>query len=130
MGLAERREMKRLQEEVMPSKQNELQSIVGSKVTYDINWDSFSTSLDAMGRFEREAFTRINEAMTSLCRDDMGKEAVQEAIKTIRISNHANNSSFESVTLAGGTLDIPWDWAGWAGSFYPESLVEKLEKVL
>jgi len=130
MGLAERREIKRLQEEVVPPKEQELQAITGSDIKYDIDWPSFSESLNAMKRFEDNAFDNINEAFRSLCRDPMGKEAVAESIKTIRISNKADNSSFGEVRLTNNTLDIPWDWHGWAGSFYPSSLTESLEKVL
>ena len=33
-------------------------------------------------------------------------------------------------SLKDGILDIPWDWSGFPGSFYPKTVQEKIETLL
>lgn len=129
MGLQEKRMLKTLQEDVLPEREKEIQKITGVKIKYEVNWDSMASSLGVMERFRDCAFKSLNESFTSVCRDDIGKGAVKESIQTIHFSQ-GGDSNMTGVTLKDGLLDIPWDWEGWGGSFFAESLTERLESLL
>ena len=129
MGLQEKRLLKTLQEDFLPEREAEMQKITGVKIKYAVSWDTMSSSLNAMERFRDCAFKPLHESLTSVCRDDIGQEAVKESIQTIHFSQ-GGDSNMSSITLKDGTLDIPWDWEGWGGSFFTESLTEHLESLL
>ena len=56
-------------------------------------------------------------------------EAVAETIQEIQLSQVAD-CSIEKFTIVKGALKMPWDWKGWSGSFYPDSVQEKIEAML
>lgn len=129
MGLAEKRQLAKVRDEIVPQYQKEISEIVGSKIAYDIDWDSFADNLDAMENLEPKALKPMNEMFRKITIDKIGKDAVKQSIQTIRLSqgSEANISNF---TLQEGVLNLPWDWVGWGGSFYLDSVQEKLESML
>lgn len=130
MGLAEKRMLKTLQDEVVPEREKELQKITGTKIKYDVTWDTFAPNMSAMERFRDTAFEAINQSFTAICRDEIGREAVAQSIKTVRLSQGGESNMASCVTLKDGVLDIPWDWAGWGGSFFVGQFTEHLESLL
>ena len=42
MGLAERRKIKELQDNVLPGRVKEIEEICGAPIPYDVDWESFS----------------------------------------------------------------------------------------
>lgn len=129
MGLAEKRMLAQVRDEVAPKYQSELRKIMGSEIAYDIDWDTFANSLAAMGNLETKALKPLSEIFRKITSDKLGKEAVAEGIQTIRLS-HGEEARIEDFTLKKGVLSMPWDWEGWPGSFYPDSVQEKIESML
>ena len=129
MGLAEKRALANLRDEVTPKYQAELQEITGTNIAYKIDWDSFADDLRAMENLEDSCFKAVNEVFRSITVDDIGKEAVAQSIKEIHLS-HGKSANIYEFTLADGVLNMPWDWSGWAGSFFPSTVQEKIESML
>ena len=129
MGLAEKRQLAQLRDEAAPKYQRELQEITGSAIVYDIDWDSFANNMSAMNNFESNCLKPLSEIFRKITVDDLGKDAVKESIQTIQLS-HGKDANISSFTLLGGVLKMPWDWEGWPGSFYPDSVREKIESLL
>ncbi len=129
MGLEEKRRLKTLKEDVFPKFDDALRQIVGTDIKYDIDWDSFASNMDAMNALEQNALPTINEAFRDLCHDSVGKEAVQESIKTIHLAQgaEAQDSNF---TISGGTLDLPWDWASWPTWLSADKLSQRVGEML
>jgi hypothetical protein len=52
-----------------------------------------------------------------ICQDDMGKEAVRDGLKTIKLKNVADKSA-KKLSFAGGVLEMQCAWAqGLDGAF-------------
>ena len=129
MGLVEKRALAQLRDETIPKYQAELREIIGNDISYEVDFDSFANSTTAMGNLETKALKPLSEVFRKITVDQLGKDAVKENIQTIRLS-HGKEAHIPSFTLLGGVLTMPWDWEGWAGSFYPDSVREKIESML
>ena len=130
MGLVEKRMLAQLRDEIVPKYQAELREITGNKIVYDVDFDSFANSLTAMGNMETKCLKPLGEVFRAITVDDLGKDAVRQNIKVIKLSHGDATSSISNFTLQNGVLTMPWDWEGWAGSFYPDSVREKIESML
>ena len=129
MGLIEKRAIAKMRDDVVPRYEAELQKIAGDQISYEINWESFLHDITALENLEEKCFRVINDIFKKITVDDIGVEAVQESVQKIRISN-AKISNVSEFTLKEGTLDLPWDWSGFPGSFYPKTVQEKIETLL
>lgn len=129
MGLAEKRMLAQLRDETVPKYQSELHKITGSEIALDIDWKTFEDSTSAMQNLEPKALKPLSEIFRKITSDQLGKDAVSESIQTIKLS-HGKEAHIPSFTLKGGVLSMPWDWEGWPGSFFPDSVREKIESML
>ena len=129
MGLIEKRAIAKMRDDVVPRYEAELKQIAGDQISYEMNWESFLHDITALGNLEEKCFRVINDIFKKITVDNIGVEAVQEGVQKIRISN-AKISNVSEFTLKEGVLDVPWDWSGFPGSFYPKSVQEKIETLL
>lgn len=110
MGLAERRAVKAYQDDIFPGKKKEIDEVAGFDVPLEIDW--VSLSVEDYGHLYEEGFTKVYfdpliAALKSICRDDMGREALREGLKKVVIRNsdtyyHSGGFKFEDGIL---TLD-------------------------
>lgn len=105
MGLSERRKIKELQETTFPERTAELAEITGGAPVYDVDWDSFSDDLEGLNFLDNISCHRTNMALRVICMDDLGKEAVQEGLKTIKLKNVPTKAQM-SITFADGILEM------------------------
>lgn len=129
MGLIEKRAIAKIRDNVVPRYEAELKQIAGDKISYEMNWESFLHDITALENLEEKCFRVINDIFKKITSDDIGTEAVQEGVEKIHISN-VKTASVNEFTLKEGVLDIPWDWSGYPGSFYPKTVQEKIETLL
>jgi hypothetical protein len=90
MGLAERRALKNFQDHHLPNISEELHRVAGTDFTLDIKWDTLVIEDQADNFVEfwtKVYFTPLLEALRSVARDDMGKEALANGLKQIIIQN-------------------------------------------
>jgi hypothetical protein len=127
MGLEEKRMLKQIKEEVFPTYEAELAKITGTPIAYEVDWDSFANNRDALYYLESRVFGPINEGFRDICRDDLGKEAVKESIKTIRVKQVKEVS--DHLVLNHGVVEVYCDLA--YGYYYPAEMIsERLSAVL
>jgi len=77
----------------------------GCNVTYDVNWNSFSTT-DALNFVDNICFHRLSMAYRTIGNDEVGKAALCK-IRTVQVSNGAG----PSINLQGPTLVIVGNFA-------------------
>lgn len=128
MGLEEKRWLKTHQTETLPKYQAELKELSGCDITYEVDWDSFASDLEAMQNLEYQGFGRFHDAMRSICRDEVGKEAVREGIKKVKVKN-VDDPAKKKVTLSGGVVEYFAAW-GKSGYFTDSEIISVLEKGL
>lgn len=87
MGLNERRKIKELQETSFPARELEIAEICGVAIPYEVDWDSFADDLEALNFVDNLSCHRLNMALRVICMDDLGKEAVRDGLKRVKLRN-------------------------------------------
>jgi hypothetical protein len=105
MGLNESRKMKELRETTLPLRMKEIEEICGAPIPYDVDWQSLSNDLEGLNFLDNLSCHRVNMALRVICQDDMGKEAVREGLKTIRLKNVKAKDEMK-MTFEGGVLEM------------------------
>lgn len=96
MGLAERRAVKAFQDTKFPELKQQVDAAAAMPVELDVKWDTLAA--EGQSHLYDEAwpklyFVPVIEAFNSICRDDMGKEALKAALKKVVIQNTKQNYS-------------------------------------
>ena len=126
MGLAERRKIKELQDTSFPERTGELTEISGGgSISYDVDWDSFADDLQALNFLDNLACHRINMALRVICMDDMGKEAVRDGLKVIKLQNVKTKPEM-SMTFDSGVLDMHCAYALLSDGIYSDNDIRAL----
>lgn len=91
MGLAEKRTAESIKTEKLPAFEAKLKDKAGYDIKVDINWDTF-TAYDQypLSRLDI-VFDDLESFVKKICSDDMGKEALQDKMSTIQLTNSDNN---------------------------------------
>src|SRR5215510_2341289 len=105
MGLNERRKIKELQDTSFPERVKEIEEICGAPIPYEVDWDSLSDDLEGLNFIDNISCHRLNMALRTICQDDMGKEAVREGLKKIKLKN-VKTAQEMSMTFDGGVLEM------------------------
>jgi hypothetical protein len=117
MGLKERRKVKELQDVILPGRSKEIEEICGKAIPYEVDWPSVQDNAEALNFMDNVSCHRLNMALRMICQDDMGKEAVRDGIKTVKLKNVADKSA-KKLSFAGGVLEMQCAWAqGLDGAF-------------
>ena len=126
MGLEERRKIKELQDEVLPGRVSEIEEISGAAIPYDVDWTSFDGDLEGLNFMDNISCHRLNMALRVICSDDLGKEAVRDTLKTVRLRN-VKSKDEKSLSFADGTLQMACAYAtGLDGAFSDNEIREEL----
>lgn len=125
MGLNERRKIKELQDTVLPERTAELTEITGGQIAYDIDWDSFADDLEGLNFMDNLSCHRTNMALRVICSDELGKEAVQESLKTIKLKN-VNSKDEMSINFGGGVLEMHCAYALRTDGMYSDGEIREV----
>jgi hypothetical protein len=126
MGLDERRKMKELQETTFPERTAELTEICGGgSIAYEVDWASFADDMQALNFLDNLACHRINMALRVICSDDLGKEAVQDGLKLIKLKNVKTKPEM-SMTFDGGVLEMHCAYALLSDGIYSDNEIREL----
>src|SRR5206468_573843 len=117
MGLNERRKVKELQDTTLPGRVKEIVEICGKPIPYEVDWASIQDDFNALNYMDNVSCHRLNMALRVICQDDMGKQAVREGLKAIRLKNVADKAQ-KKLDFASGVLDMQCAYAaGLDGAF-------------
>ena len=125
MGLAERRKIKELEDTTIPERTREIAEICGAPIPYEVIWDSFSDDLEALNFMDNISCHRLNMALRVICLDDMGKEAVREGLKKVRLKNVKNKGDM-SMTFEAGVLEMRCAYALRTDGMYSDNAIREL----
>jgi len=125
MGLNERRKIKELQETTFPERVKEIEEICGKAIPYEVDWDSLSDDLEGLNFIDNISCHRLNMALRVICQDDLGKEAVREGLKLIKLKNVKDKSAM-SMTFADGTLEMHCAYAQRTEGMFNDNEIREL----
>ena len=125
MGLNERRKVKELQDTTFPGRVKEIEEICGAPIPYEVDWESINDSADALNFIDNVSCHRLNMALRMICQDDMGKQAVREGLKKIKLKNVADKAAMK-MTFEGGVLEMHCAYALGASGMIPDNEIRAL----
>ena len=130
MGLNERRKVKELQDTTFPGRVKEIEEICGVPIPYEVDWDSIGDSAEALNFIDNLSCHRLNMALRMICQDEMGKQAVREGLKKIKLKNVADKEAMK-MTFEDGVLEMHCAYAlGASGMISDNEIRALLEKGL
>ncbi len=125
MGLNERRKIKELQDVTLPERVKEIAEICGAAIPYEVDWDSFADDLEALNFMDNLSCHRLNMALRVICQDDMGKEAVRDAVKKVKLKNVKTKPEM-AISFAAGTLEMHCAYALHSDGMYSDGEIREL----
>jgi hypothetical protein len=130
MGLNERRKIKELQDTTFPERVKEIEEICGAPIPYEVDWDSLKDDLEALNFIDNLSCHRLNMALRVICQDELGKEAVRDGLKQIKLKNVKTKDEM-SLGFAAGVLEMRCAYALRTDGMFSDSeirnlLIEKL----
>jgi len=130
MGLNERRKVKELQDTILPGRVKEIEEICGKGIHYDVDWPSIQDDAEALNFMDNISCHRLNMALRMICIDDMGKEAVREGLKSVKLKNIKDKAA-KALSFESGVLEMQCAYAqGLSGAFSDGEIRELLTKKL
>jgi len=125
MGLQERLKIQELKDSTLPGRSREIAEICGKAIPYEVDWDSLADDAEALNFIDNISCHRLNMALRTICIDDMGKEAVREGLKTIKLKNVKDKSAMK-VTFEGGVLEMHCAYALRTEGMHSDSAIKDL----
>ena len=110
MGLAEKRAVKEFQEGQYPNLKSAIDTACGFDVPIKVEWETLSE--DGMSHLFSDAIAKIYfqpviDGFKEICQDDMGKEALQGALKEVVFRNSGSHSNPNAaIHFEGGVLTV------------------------
>src|SRR5688572_8376963 len=130
MGLEEKRKIKELQDKTFPDRVKEINEICGKAIAYDVDWASLADDAGAINFIDNVSCHRLNMALRTICIDDMGKEAIRDGLKSIKLKN-VKDIAAKKLSFAGGVLTMECAYAqGLSGAFSDGEIRQELVKGL
>jgi hypothetical protein len=130
MGLEERRKIKELQEVTLPGRVKEIEEICGKAIPYEVDWDSLANDAEGLNFLDNISCHRLNMALRTICIDDMGREAVRDGLKLIKLRNVGSKDAMK-IAFDAGVLEMHCAYAlrtegMWSDGEIRRVLLEKL----
>ena len=125
MGLAERRKIQELQTVTLPGRVREIEEICGNPIPYEVDWDSLADDAEALNFMDNISCHRLNMALRVICQDDMGKQAVREGLKKVRLKNVKDKADM-SMTFQDGVLEMHCAYALRTDGMFGDNEIQKV----
>ncbi len=125
MGLEERRMIKELQDVTLPGRVKEIEEICGTPIPYDVDWTTLADDKTGLNFLDNASCHRLNMALRVICADEMGKEAVRDGLKKVRLVNVKTHDD-RKMAFEGGVLEMHVPYAEGAGGLFSDNEIREL----
>jgi hypothetical protein len=125
MGLNERRKMKELQDVTFPARVEEIKEICGAPIPYEVDWDSLADDAEALNFIDNLSCHRLNMALRVICRDELGKAAVRDGLKLVKLKNVKDKAAMH-LGFQNGALEMHCAYALRTDGMFDDNEIRKL----
>ena len=125
MGLNERRKIKELQDTVFPGRVKEIEEICGKAIPYEVDWDSLADDAEGLNFIDNLSCHRLNMALRPICQDEMGKQAVREGLRLVKLKNVKDKAAMK-VSFDGGVLEMHCAYALRTDGMFSDNAIREL----
>ena len=127
MGLEEKKWVNEGKTEWVPKYQAEAQQAAGKAIAFEVDWNTFANDLKALQYFENQGLVTLVTVLKKICRESVGKEAIQAVNKVV--FKNLQDPSAKKANVAGGVIEIDAAW-GKDGYFEEGELYKAIEQGL
>lgn len=125
MGLNERRKIKELQEVTIPGRVLEIEEICGKGIPYEVDWESLADDTEGLNFLDNLSCHRLNMTLRAICMDDMGREAVRDGLKLVKLKNVKDKSDMK-ISFEGGVLEMHCAYALRTDGMYSDGEIREI----
>jgi len=125
MGLNERRKMEELKTVTFPGRVKEIEEITGKAIPYEVDWASLADDLEGLNFIDNLSCHRLNMALRTICQDAIGKQAVTEGLKLIKLANVKEKAGMK-MAFADGVLEMRCAYAMKTDGMFSDNEICKL----
>ncbi|EGV43091.1 hypothetical protein BZARG_1062 [Bizionia argentinensis JUB59] len=125
MGLQERKAAKAIEDQYLGDYQKEINEVVGKELPININWDTFE--MDFIKFVPSVCLQRLTDGLKEVCKDDMGKEAIQESVNSIEVYCIPNEGAEDKkeLKLEAGVFSLTACWGGHHSGFFTDTVIRE-----
>ena len=124
MGLQERQMIRDLTEKTLPEREKEITEICGGTARYEVDWDSLSSDAEALRFLDNLSCHRLNMALRSISMDPMGKEALRDGLKAVKLRNVKTKEEMK-MEFSAGVLEMHCAYALRADGMFNDGEIYK-----
>jgi hypothetical protein len=117
--------MKELQDVVFPGRVKEIEEICGVAIPYEVDWDSLADDAEALNFIDNISCHRLNMALRPICCDDLGKQAVRDGLKKIKLKNVKDKASMK-LAFDAGVLEMHCAYAMRTDGMFSDNEIREL----
>jgi hypothetical protein len=125
MGLNERRKIKELQETTFPGRVKEIEEICGAAIPYDVDWESLADDMEALDFIDNISCHRLNMALRMICQDDLGKTAIRDGLKRVKLQNVKEKAGM-AIAFDSGVLEMRCAYALHTDGMFSDNEIRRL----
>jgi hypothetical protein len=125
MGLNERRKIEELKTVTFPGRVKEIEEIAGKAIPYEVDWESLASDLEGLNFIDNLSCHRLNMALRVICQDDMGKQAVKDGLKLIKLKNVKDKAAMK-LAFENGVLEMHCAYALKTDGMYSDGAIREL----
>src|SRR5882757_9145243 len=125
MGLNERRKIEELKTVTFPGRVKEIEEICGKAIPYEIDWPSLADDAEGLNFIDNLSCHRLNMALRVICQDELGKQAVRDGLKQIKLKNVKDKSAMK-LAFDGGVLEMHCAYAQRTDGMFGDNAVREL----
>jgi len=125
MGLNERRKIKELQEVTFPGRVKEIEEICGAAIPYEVDWNSLADDMEALNFIDNISCHRLNMALRMICQDDLGKSAVRDGLKLVKLRNVKDKAAMR-MDFQNGVLEMDCAYALRTDGMFGDNEIRKV----
>jgi hypothetical protein len=90
-----------------------------------VDWDSLADDAEGLNFLDNLSCHRLNMALRVICQDEMGKEAVREGLKKVRLKNVPSQAEMK-MTFEGGILEMHCAYKLRTDGMYSDNAIREL----
>jgi len=125
MGLQERRKIQELKDKTLPERSREIAEICGREIGYEVDWPSIENDAQALNFLDNLSCHRLNMALRTICIDDIGREAVREGLKLVRLRN-VGDPAQRRIVFEHGILEMDCAYAQGASGMHSDGAIREV----
>jgi hypothetical protein len=90
-----------------------------------VDWDSLADDAEALNFIDNISCHRLNMALRAICLDDLGKTAVRDGLKQIKLKNVKDKSGMQ-MSFNSGVLEMHCAYALHSDGLFSDGEIRRL----